>query len=78
MTNLLVCFLINFYCLCVAIAVKKLHALDFYIVLLQTFFDCFFVGFVGLLFKILDIVNRFVLICNMFTISLYKREILYG
>ncbi|XP_075247141.1 uncharacterized protein LOC142340453 [Convolutriloba macropyga] len=73
MANLLTCFVINFYCLCVAVAVKELHALDYYIVLLQTFFDCFFVGLVGLMYKILDIVGRISMICGIVKFSALNR-----
>ena len=55
-----------------AVAVKKLHALDYYIVLLQTFYDCFFVGLVGLAYKVLDVVGRISIICGIKKLNLAK------
>ncbi|XP_075246114.1 uncharacterized protein LOC142339746 [Convolutriloba macropyga] len=48
------CFILNIYCLVAIATVKKLQSLDFFLIILQTVVDCFFVGFVGCLLKMLE------------------------
>ena len=56
--NFSICFFINLYCLICLCIVKKLQSLEFYLVHMQTFIDCFFIGLVGLIWKLVQFGGR--------------------
>ena len=56
--------MLNFYCITVAVCTKKLRSLDFYLVQLQSLYDCVFVGFMGFILKWLQFAERIEDVCE--------------